>query len=639
MSLKTVSVAPGGGGNGSGTVTEVDTSGGLTGGPITSTGTVSIANTAVTLGSYGNASTVSTFTVNGRGQLTAASNVAIAIGVAAVSGAVPNTVNVLAGTGLTGGGALTSNVTINMPTTGVTAATYGNSTYVSQVTVDVYGRVTAISNVAIATGGSGTVTNVSTGTGLTGGPITTTGTISLANTAVTAGTYGNSTNVPQIVIDAQGRITSASNVAITTGGSGTVTNVSTGTGLTGGPITSTGTISIANTAVTSGSYGNATTVATFTVNAQGQLTAAGNTAISLPNSGLVNSSTTLGNATLTLGGTTTTVGNLTLTNVTISSVASPITAAEGGTGLTTLTANSVLLGNGVSTVQLVAPGTSGNVLYSNGTTWISSTGAHTLGNTSIALGATVTSVGNLTLTNATISSVASTFPNSFLTNSAVTIGNTSVSLGGTATTVGNLTLTNVTISSVSTPITVAEGGTGVATLTGIVKASGTSAFAAATAGTDYVAPATATTFTATQTFNGSSSTLAEVLINAAETTTVSATAATGTINYDVTTQSVLYYTSNASANWTVNFRGSSGTSLNTLLSTNQTITVAFLVSQGATAYYANATTIDGTSVTPKWQGGTAPSAGNASGIDAYTYTIIKTGSAAYTVLASQTQFK
>jgi len=101
----------------------------------------------------------------------------------------------------------------------------------------------------------------------------------------------------------------------------------------------------------------------------------------------------------------------------------------------------------------------------------------------------------------------------------------------------------------------------------------------------------------------------------------------------------LYYTSNASANWTVNFRGSSGTSLNTLMSTGQTMTVAFLVTQGTTAYYNSAVQVDGTSVTPKWQGGTAPTAGNASGIDVYTYTIIKTGSAAFTVLAGQTQFK
>jgi len=146
------------------------------------------------------------------------------------------------------------------------------------------------------------------------------------------------------------------------------------------------------------------------------------------------------------------------------------------------------------------------------------------------------------------------------------------------------------------------------------------------------------TFTGTQTFNGTSSVISHVMANAAETTTISATAATGTINYDVTTQSVLYYTSNASANWTVNFRGSSGTSLNTLMSTGQSITVAFLVTQGATAYYNNVVQVDGSAVTPKWQGGTAPTAGNASSIDGYTYTIVKTGNAAFTIFAAQTKF-
>jgi hypothetical protein len=146
------------------------------------------------------------------------------------------------------------------------------------------------------------------------------------------------------------------------------------------------------------------------------------------------------------------------------------------------------------------------------------------------------------------------------------------------------------------------------------------------------------TLTGTKTFAGTTSTLAGVLTNAAEVATVSATAATGTIAYDITTQSVLYYTSNASANWTVNFRASSGTSLNTAMTTGQSVTAAFLVTQGATAYYNSAVQVDGSSVTPKWQGGTAPAAGNASGIDAYIYTIIKTGSATFTVLASQTRF-
>jgi hypothetical protein len=155
---------------------------------------------------------------------------------------------------------------------------------------------------------------------------------------------------------------------------------------------------------------------------------------------------------------------------------------------------------------------------------------------------------------------------------------------------------------------------------------------------DVASLSTAQTFTGTKTFSGTSSALAMILNDTAEVATVSATAATGTINYDVTTQSVLYYTSNASANWTVNFRASSGTSLNTAMTTGQSVTAAFLVTQGSTAYYNNVVQVDGTTVTPKYQGGTAPAAGNASSVDVYMYTIVKTGSAAFTVFASQTKF-
>lgn len=121
--------------------------------------------------------------------------------------------------------------------------------------------------------------------------------------------------------------------------------------------------------------------------------------------------------------------------------------------------------------------------------------------------------------------------------------------------------------------------------------------------------------------------------------TVSATAATGTINFDALTQGVLYYTTNASANFTLNFRGDSGTTLSSVLSVGSSITVVFLNTNGGTAYYPTAFQIDGSSVTPKWQGGTAPSSGNASSIDVYTFTILKTAATpTYVVLAAQTKF-
>ena len=146
--LKTVQTGTGGGG-GSGTVTQVDTGTGLTGGPITTTGTVALANTAVTTGTYGAADKVGQFTVDQQGRLTNAANVAIDIAVANVAGAVANTVNVLAGTGLSGGGALTGNVTINLANTAVAAGNYGSAGNVASFTVDAQGRLTAASNVAI----------------------------------------------------------------------------------------------------------------------------------------------------------------------------------------------------------------------------------------------------------------------------------------------------------------------------------------------------------------------------------------------------------------------------------------------------------------------------------------------------------
>ena len=146
------------------------------------------------------------------------------------------------------------------------------------------------------------------------------------------------------------------------------------------------------------------------------------------------------------------------------------------------------------------------------------------------------------------------------------------------------------------------------------------------------------TFTATQTFSGSSSTFGTSLLDSNETVNVVAAAPSATTNFYVQSGSVQLYTTSAANNWTLNIAFSSGTSMNTALSTGQSVTFTLVTTQGATAYYNNAVTIDGTSVTPKWIGG-APTAGNASGLDVYRFAVIKTASATYTVLASLTQYK
>jgi|TARA_B100000085_G_scaffold110830_1_gene101107 hypothetical protein len=116
------------------------------------------------------------------------------------------------------------------------------------------------------------------------------------------------------------------------------------------------------------------------------------------------------------------------------------------------------------------------------------------------------------------------------------------------------------------------------------------------------------------------------------------TSTTGTINFDLLTQAVEFYTANQGGNRTINFRGDGSTPLNSVMATGESMTVAILMTQGSSAYYLDTYKVDSSSVTPEWSGGSAPSSGNANSIDSYIFTFIKTADSTFTVLASQTQY-
>ena len=147
------------------------------------------------------------------------------------------------------------------------------------------------------------------------------------------------------------------------------------------------------------------------------------------------------------------------------------------------------------------------------------------------------------------------------------------------------------------------------------------------------------TFTATQTFDGSSSTEAMKVLNIAEKANIVGSAPSANTTFYVNSGAVQYYTTNASANVTVNFAFSAGTSINSALANGDSVSCTMLVTNGATPYYISTYQIDGNGITPKWQSNSAATTGNAHSIDAYSFVIIKTAPSTYTLLASQTQFK
>jgi hypothetical protein len=142
--------------------------------------------------------------------------------------------------------------------------------------------------------------------------------------------------------------------------------------------------------------------------------------------------------------------------------------------------------------------------------------------------------------------------------------------------------------------------------------------------------ATIHTWTAKQIFTGTMK-----VQQALEKITITAAAPAATQHFDWLTQAIQYFTTAGANNWTLNVRGNSGTTLDSLMAVGESITLTVMATMTGTPYYASAMNIDGSAVTPKWVGGTAPTSGDASCINLYTYTIVKTATATFTVIASK----
>lgn len=289
----------------------------------------------------------------------------------------------------------------------------------------------------------------------------------------------------------------------------------------------------------------------------------------------------------------------------------------------------------------LATSTAGNIIVYNSSgvpTAVAETGDVTISD------AGVTAIASGVIVNADVNASAA-IAHSKLANATdgqLLLGTTTTGVVTATTVTGDVTITGAGVTAISSGVIVdadvnasaAIADTKLATIAtaGKVSNSATTAASANTASAIVARDASGN-------FIAGKATLATAdVTTVVETATISATASTGTINIDFSTNPTVYYTSNATANWTLNVRGTSGVTLNDTLSTGQIATVTFLATNGVTPYRPTVFQVDGSAVTPKWMGGTAPTTGNASSIDAYTLAIIKTGNAAFTMLASQTRF-
>jgi len=406
----------------------------------------------------------------------------------------------------------------------------------------------------------------------------------------------------------------------------------------------------------------------------------------IPNAALNNSGIILGSTSIALGSTATTVTGL--ASVSSTAFVGALTG-NASTASTATVANTVALNavTGPSSTHFIlfADGSTGNedVRAINTLTYIPSTGtlASTVfsgsltGNADTATTASIATTVALSATNTTAATHFITFVDSATGNENVrtdtdltynpstntlSAGTFSGTLNGNASTASTATVaTTVSLVATNNPVSAtyfpvfsdtATGNEELRTDTGYTYNPNTNTLTTTTfsgnlSGNATTATTAGTVTTAAQpniTSVGSLTGLSVVgntsLQSIFERATVTASAISSSTNIDISTAAVVYFSVDATSNWTLNFRGNLSTTLNSILATGQSVTVAVLVKQGAVPYYPTSHSIDGSAVTPLWQNGIVASAGNANSVDIYTYTIIKTAASTYTVLASQTKF-
>ena len=333
-------------------------------------------------------------------------------------------------------------------------------------------------------------------------------------------------------------------------------------------------------------------------------------------------------------------------------LAGTLNVANGGTGLASLTAGYIPYGNGTSALNSSSTFTfSGTSLSSpfyaatGAITSTATTGAYTYGTLSYSdvniFASSSLSSNNYTQTilqntNAGTAASADFIVSNNSGTAATFYGDFGITSSGYNTPGQNIKNAANTVYLQAVSCDLAIGTTTANPIHFVTNTSATDALYISSTGLLNVNSNTAGT--ALLTVTSSASTPALKVPNIVESANIVSSAPTATTNFYLNNGAVQYYTVNAANNWTVNFAFSSGTTLNTAMAVGDSMSCTMVTTQGATAYYNSAVTIDGVSVTPKWQGGTAPTSGNASGIDSYSYVIIKTASATYTVLASQTKF-